>query len=51
MYIRKSIRSYKGKTYTNCVLVESVHTPQGPRQKSICSLAISAHGRVRIGSI
>ena len=38
MYIRKSIRSYKGKTYTNYVLVESVHTPQGPRQKSICSL-------------
>ncbi len=38
MYIRKSIRSYKGKTYTNYVLVESVHTPQGPRQKSMCSL-------------
>jgi transposase len=38
MYIRKSIRTYKGKTYTNYVLVESVATPVGPRQKSICSL-------------
>ena len=31
MYIRKSIRSYKGTTYTNYVLVESVHTAKGPR--------------------
>ncbi|MBO0758290.1 MAG: IS1634 family transposase [Bradyrhizobiaceae bacterium] len=38
MYIRKSIRTYKGKTYTNYVLVESVTTPNGPRQKTICSL-------------
>lgn len=38
MYIRESSRSYKGKVYTNYVLVESVHTPQGPRQRSICSL-------------
>src|ERR1700758_2891902 len=38
MYIRKSIRSYNGKTYVNYVLVESVHTPKGPRQKTICSL-------------
>jgi len=38
MYIRKSIRSYKGRTYTNYVLVESIHTPKGPRQKTICSL-------------
>src|SRR6201981_2079112 len=38
MYIRKSIRSYNGKTYVNYVLVESVHTAKGPRQKSICSL-------------
>jgi transposase len=38
MYIRKSTRSYKGKTYTNYVLVESVLTPKGPRQKTICSL-------------
>src|SRR5215831_8264114 len=38
MYIRKSIRTYKGKTYTNYVLVESVVTPNGPRQKTSCSL-------------
>lgn len=38
MYIRKSIRSYKGRTYTNYVLVESLHTPKGPRQKTICAL-------------
>jgi transposase len=38
MYIRKSIRSYGGRTYTNYVLVESIHTPKGPRQKTICSL-------------
>src|SRR6201993_1438047 len=38
MYIRKSIRSYNGKTYVNYVLVESVHTAKGPRQKTICSL-------------
>ncbi len=33
MYIRKSIRKYG-----NNVLVESVQTPKGPRQKAICSL-------------
>src|SRR5437016_11460541 len=38
MYIRKSSRLYNGKTYTNHVLVESVVTPKGPRQKTICSL-------------
>jgi len=38
MYVRKSTRKYKGKTYTNYLLVESVHTPKGPRQRSICSL-------------
>ena len=38
MYIRKSIRSYNGRTYVNYVLVESVHTAKGPRQKTICSL-------------
>jgi transposase len=38
MYIRKSTRTYKGKTYVNYVLVESVLTPKGPRQKTICSL-------------
>jgi transposase len=38
MYIRKSIRSYKDATYTNYVLVESIHTPKGPRQRTVCSL-------------
>jgi transposase len=38
MYIRRSTRTYKGRTYTNYVLVESVQTPKGPRQKTICSL-------------
>jgi transposase len=38
MYIRKTRREYKGKTYTNHLLVESVQTPQGPRQRTICSL-------------
>ena len=38
MYIRKSIRLYKGTTYTNYVLVESLATPKGPRQRTVCSL-------------
>jgi len=38
MYIRKTSRTYKGKTYTNYLLVESLLTPQGPRQKVVCSL-------------
>jgi hypothetical protein len=38
MYIRKSTRSHKGKTYTNYLLVESVLTRKGPRQRAICSL-------------
>src|ERR1017187_2116880 len=38
MYIRQSSRTYKGKTYINYVLVESILTPKGPRQKIICSL-------------
>jgi len=38
MYIRKSSRTHKGKTYFNYVLVESVLTPLGPPQKVICSL-------------
>jgi hypothetical protein len=46
MNIRKSIRSYHGRTYTNYVLVESVHTPKGPRQKTICSLERIAQRRL-----
>ena len=38
MYIRKTKRQFKGKTYINHLLVESVQTPQGPRQRTICSL-------------
>ena len=38
MYIRKASRTYKGKTYSNYLLVESIITPKGPRQKVICSL-------------
>ncbi len=38
MYLRKSIRSYKSGSYTNYLLVESIHTAKGPRQKTVCSL-------------
>ena len=38
MYIRKASRTYKGKTYFNYLLVESIVTSKGPRQKVICSL-------------
>ena len=38
MYIRKTVKIHKGKTYTNHLLVESVQTPKGPRQRIICSL-------------
>jgi hypothetical protein len=38
MFLRKNTRRYKDKTYANYLLVESVHTSKGPRQKVICSL-------------
>ena len=38
MYIRKTVRRYKDKTYVNFLLVESVLTDKGPRQKVVCSL-------------
>jgi transposase len=38
VYIRTTTKTHKGKTYTNYLLVESVHTPKGPRQRIICSL-------------
>src|SRR5437667_9608333 len=38
MYIRKSTRTYKRKTYTKHILVESVQTAKGPRHRTICSL-------------
>jgi transposase len=38
MFIRKVTWRLNGKTYTKYVLVESVRTAKGPRQKVICSL-------------
>lgn len=38
VFIRKKTREYKGRTYTNYLLVESVRTENGPRQKTVCSL-------------
>ena len=38
MFIRKTVKRYKDRTYTSYLLVESVSTPQGPRQRTICSL-------------
>jgi transposase len=38
VFVRTSRRRYKGQTYTNYVLVESVRTAKGPRQKVVCSL-------------
>ena len=38
MYVRKTVRRYKDRTYVNYLLVESVLTPKGPRQKVVCSL-------------
>src|SRR5436309_2170513 len=38
MFIRKTVKRYKDQTYTNHLLVETVSTPQGPRQRTICSL-------------
>lgn len=38
MFVRTTQRRYKGHTYTNYVLVESVRSAQGPRQKAVCSL-------------
>lgn len=38
MYIRKSVSKQKGKIYTNYLLVESIQTLKGPRQRVICSL-------------
>ncbi len=38
MFIRQTRKKYKGTSYTNYLLVESVATPKGPRQRTICSL-------------
>jgi transposase len=38
VFIRKTVKRYKEQTYTHYLLVETVSTPKGPRQKTICSL-------------
>lgn len=38
MFIRKTVKRYKDRTYTHYLLVETVSTPRGPRQRTICSL-------------
>jgi len=38
MFLRQKKGNYKGKTYINYQLVESVRTPEGPRQRIVCSL-------------
>ena len=38
MFIRKTVKRYKDRTYTNYLLVETLSTPQGPRQRTLCSL-------------
>src|SRR5213593_541122 len=42
MYIRRTTRHRKGQTYHNHLLVESIATPNGPRQRVICSLGALA---------
>lgn len=38
MFIRKTVKRYKEQIYTHYLLVETVSTPKGPRQRTICSL-------------
>ncbi len=44
MYLRRTTRRVGGKIYHNYLLVESVATPKGPRQRVICSLGTLAPG-------
>ena len=44
MYLRRTTRRVGTKTYQNYLLVESVATPKGPRQRVICSLGALAPG-------
>ena len=39
MYIRQTTKKVKDKVYENYLLVESIMTPKGPRQITICSLS------------
>jgi hypothetical protein len=38
VFIKRTRKVFKGKSYENYLLVESVATPKGPRHKVICSL-------------
>ena len=38
MFIKRTKRTLRGKTYTNHLLVESVATERGPRHRVVCSL-------------
>jgi len=38
VFIRKTVKRHSGRSYSTYLLVESVRTPQGPRQRTICSL-------------
>lgn len=38
MYIRRTTKSVRGRSYHTYLLVESVQTDRGPRQRTICSL-------------
>jgi hypothetical protein len=42
--MRKTTKRYKDKIYTNYLLVETLTTPQGPRQRTICSLGSLSPG-------
>jgi hypothetical protein len=38
VFIKKTSKTVKGKTYVNHLLVESISTPKGPRHRVVCSL-------------
>ena len=38
MFIKRTAKTTKGKTYFNHLLVESITTPKGPRHRVVCSL-------------
>jgi DNA-binding transcriptional regulator LsrR (DeoR family) len=38
LFIKRTKRTLRGKTYTNHLLVESVATERGPRHRVVCSL-------------
>jgi transposase len=38
VFLKSTSKTVRGKTYSNHLLVESIHTPNGPRHRVICSL-------------